>query len=356
VHLETLCTNGFRALEDREISIPRAGLRLIGPNGSGKSTLLEAIGYLSTGRSHRGASDHQIVCVGRRSFSVAGRLVESDVLSSDLSVSWSRGTKRVKVDAQVLPRLSELIGRLATVVVDSDSVQIVRSGPHRRRTFLDLSLSTLSPAYLKCLLDYRVVMRRRNLSLTSAPAAELEVWSTQLAQLCGTIVAQRGAFLERLEVEAQRLHERLSPSSPSMALRYRPSLSSANPLEALSALQDNLDRDRRLGYTTIGPHRDDIDILLGKHPARSYASLGECKSLALALLAAQAHLLSASLAQPPVLLLDDLWGELDPQHVARLDLLFPHDAQAIVTDTGTADLPGAYTLLEALALPPRPPA
>ncbi len=346
MYLESLYTRGFRALPDQRFSLPQAGLRLSGGNGSGKTTILEAIAYLSSGRSNRGASDHHVARHGSSSFDVAGRVVRADDISSDISVRWRPGTKRVDIDGQRLPRLSQMVGLLPLVHFDANDIALVRAGPHARRAFLDLTLATLSRSYLKTLLDYRLTLKRRNTILRGRSSTDLDIWTLQLATLGTKLTRERALFLPDLELVSSAIHEQISQQEQTLSFQYRPSLADATVEAALARLRNAAHRDRSAGYTTVGPHRDDIALLLGHCPARHFSSLGQAKTIALSLVAARIELFTRALGHPPVVLLDDLSGDLDPQRVDGLSALVPTSAQVIVTDTTAAHLPDRFLALE----------
>ena len=241
-----------------------------------------------------------------------------------------------------------MIGLLPIVHFDIDDLTLVRAGPQARRAFIDLTLATLSRTYLQNLLDYRSTLKSRNTLLRQRNATHLDIWNLQLATVGARITQERAAFLPQLEGAAQAIYTLISQSPHTLSLQYRPSFATAAPDGALALLRTKAERDCSVGYTTIGPHRDDIAILLANRPARPFASLGQAKTIVLALLGAQTELFSIALGHPPVVLLDDLWGDLDPQRLARLSAIVPTDAQVVVTDASTARLPERFLNLHEL--------
>lgn len=331
--------------------MPARGLRICGPNGSGKTSVLEAVSLLAMGRSHRRCRDRDVATQGKGPFCIQGRIQPAQGLPHELELAWSPAKKSASVDRQILPRISALFGHLFVVVIDTDCINLVRGTPADRRAFLDFTLSALEPPYFRLLLDYRRAMKRRNAALATATSADIEAWSLQLAHLGSRLSNIRAQLVPKLTDRAQRVHRDLSGTSLPLHLQLRHSL----PLDvskATEVLIQHTATDRRLGHTSLGPHRDNLLVDLGAQAARNRTSLGEAKSLGQALLAAQSQLIAEARNDPPLLLLDDLSGELDSSRIERLAALLPPQAQALVTDSQSSSLPPPFAALEPLHLQP----
>jgi DNA replication and repair protein RecF len=339
------------------VEVPPAGVRIHGPNGSGKSSLIEAVGYLALARSCRGARDGDVASEKSSGFAVEGTCRAADAPDPiQIQVEWRPRAKRISLDGAPLARVSELLGALRVVHMDADTLAVVRGSPQDRRRFMDLTLSLGRSDHLRALISYDRILRQRNLLLRRAGRGEagarpeLEVWTMQLATLAAEVGKHREVLVAELSRHLRFLYPELSGDEKHPELGYEPSLPPGEPDRALRDLLEEQDRDIDLGHTSRGPHRDDLLVSLGGRQARRGASFGESKTLSAALVAAQAAYLTARTSDPPVLLLDDLAGELDPARISRLPALVPPETQVWLADPGSTALRSAFTSLESLSM------
>ena len=309
---------------------------IAGGNGEGKTNLLEAMGYLATLQSFRGAPTAAMVRSGadgavvRAEGDRAGRrlLIEAEVKTS--------GRDRVFVNRQPLRRARDLLGALRVSVFSPDDLVIVKGAPAERRRFVDDLLVALHPRNDGLLGDFERVLRQRNRLLKQAAgrlsgdvAATLDVWDTQLATTGEQLGEARAQLAEQLEPEVGKAYDHVASSMGDVVVRYVRSWEGSLHDALTAARADEV----RRALTLVGPQRDDIYFGLAGLPARTHASQGEQRSLALALRLAGHRVVSAVVEEPPVLLLDDVFSELDPERSEALLSQLPA-GQAVLTTAG----------------------
>lgn len=322
------CRN-FRCLEAVDFA-PSPGINVIqGDNAQGKTSLLEAILYAATSKSHRTNVESELSRHGAEGFQV-----EVDARRSDrevaLSAVWWKGQKRFKVNGIPQTRLSEILGRVHVVFFSPDDVELVKGGAAARRLFMDMELSQIEPAYLAALQRYRQALRQRN-ELLRAPTPDADLiapWDEQLVRTGTLLMERRTAYVQELNVAAAEAYGIIAQAEP-LALAYAPD---AGAPEALAGvMKAALASDLRRRVTSRGPHRDDIDISIAGHAARSHASQGQQKSAALAIKLAEVALVRARTGEYPLLMLDEVLAELDAQRAHQLFHAVPQEVQCLVT-------------------------
>ncbi|MDQ1393324.1 MAG: replication and repair protein RecF [Acidimicrobiaceae bacterium] len=339
MHLDRLWITDFRNYHTAELAPAPTGLTVIvGNNGEGKTNLLEAVGYLATLRSFRGAPPEALVRVGADQAIVraeADRDGRRLLIEAELRPN---GRDRVQVNRQPLRRARDLLGALQVSVFAPDDLALIKAGPQGRRDYLDDLLVALHPRHDALRSDLDRILKQRNALLKQAggnprPAADiittLDVWDQKLAET-GTAVAEaRAGLLLSLGPELAAVYDRVAERAAHVTVGYQRSWD--GPLaSALAAARGD---DLRRGVTTLGPQRDDLIVGLGGLASRTHASQGEQRSLALALRLSGHLLVTRELGGPPLLLLDDVFSELDADRsAALLDSLPP--GQALVTTTG----------------------
>jgi DNA replication and repair protein RecF len=308
----------------------------VGPNGVGKTNLLEALHVGTQGFSPRTRTDAQLIRFGDTASRVAVR-GRRDSVPIEIEVVLEPGTgKRAKLNGAPLRAAELLRAEIATLVFTPDRLGVVKGAPAARRAYFDRTLSRLSPARAQLAADYGAAVAQRNASLRRVSAGfssrdALAPWTAQVAELGTELAAARRAALALLGPHfAERAGEL---GLLDAELRYDGAALS------VAALEDRLDRDLERGVTGIGPHLDDIVIASGTRELRSYGSQGEQRLAVLALLLAEAELLAERRGSPPLLLLDDVLSELDPERRRILAARVARVGQALVTATDAAMLP-----------------
>ncbi|WP_420455865.1 DNA replication/repair protein RecF [Rubrivirga sp.] len=343
MRLRRLSLSSFRGHPDTEIeAAPRVNL-LVGPNGAGKTNVLEALGYLCLGKSFLGASDATVLQRGAPHFVVEGSLEGEDRPDVRLRVAFVPGEgKRAFVNGAPLDRLTALVGRAPVVVLSPDDRDLTAGGPVERRRLLDATLSQAYPVYLDDLLKYRRALKQKNTLLQQtrrgrplAPGT-MDAWDEELALLGGRVVERRRAFLERFSDLLVEAHVLLGTPGGDPTLRYSPS-SGTDGSDDTDALRRALARTRRrsgeLGRTLVGPHLDEVEFQIDGFDLRPYASQGQHRTFALAVRVAQSLFFRERTDEPPLLLLDDVFGPLDPARTrVVLDLLVSGElGQSLIT-------------------------
>jgi DNA replication and repair protein RecF len=383
VHLTRLALTDFRSYPELSIELSPGVTTFSGPNGEGKTNLVEAIGYLATLGSHRVASDAPLVRRGAERAVIRGAVTGVQG-SSLLEIELNPGRpNRVRLNRAPLTRPRDILGALRTVLFAPEDLALVKGDPGERRRFLDELLVATAPRYAGVRADYERVLRQRTALLKSAGAkghlrgaareamtATLDTWDGQLARTAAPLLAGRMRLVAALAPHVTAAYEAVSGDIPAQAspeaspqacaMSYRSSVSGdagsddpdqlapadAGPgddvpgleavmLKVLAAVRaSELDR----GVCLVGPHRDELELAVGGLPARGYASHGESWSLALALRLASFALLRED-REDPVLILDDVFAELDTGRRERLAALVAGAEQVLITAAVPADVP-----------------
>ena len=367
MHVSHLSLVDYRSWTALELQLEPGSTALVGANGQGKTNLVEAIGYVATLGSHRVAADAPLVRAGAERAVVRAR-VERDGRSTLVELEVNPGrANRARINRAPLPRAREVLGVLRTVLFAPEDLSLVRGDPSERRRFLDDLLVASAPRYAGVRADYDRVLKQRNALLKTAFLARrsggadmrtLDVWDAHLARSGADLLGARLALVEALRPRVATAYRAVAVGSDgargSTALTYRSSLGDALPTDGgvpardrdvlATALLAELARMRpqevERGVSLVGPHRDDLVLELSALPVKGYASHGESWSFALALRLASYELLRADGGEP-VLVLDDVFAELDEGRRDRLAALVAGAEQVLVTAAVPADVPEA---------------
>ena len=307
VHLAHLRLRDFRNYTRLDAEFGPGLHLLLGRNAQGKTNILEAIHLLATLRSFRGVGSAPMVRHGAAGWFVGGRVIATG--NNAVKLYWSRTERRLTVDDQPIRRLTDYWGTLRTVAFCAEDVALVKGAGRGRRRFLDFLLAQTVPTYLGVLQRYLRAMRARNALLKKRPVDEaaLESFTIGLVKLGEELMAQRAALLPELAPRIVAAHQRIAPKGESLAVAYAPNVKG----DFAEHLRRHRAREYRLGSTAAGPHRDELTLELNERPAADFASEGQKRTVAIALKMAQAEHFSAVHGVPPVLLIDDVMGELD---------------------------------------------
>ncbi len=363
MRVTSLSVTDFRSYPAAELVLDEGVTAFVGPNGQGKTNLVEAVGYVATLGSHRVATDAPLVRLGAQRAVVragvrrAGRdtLVEIEIVPG--------GANRARLNRGPVPRAREVLGVLRTVLFAPEDLALVKGDPDGRRRFLDDLLVARAPRFAGVRSDYERVVRQRNALLKSAGAAirggrgdvrTLDVWDSHLATAGAELLAGRLRLVSLLAPDVAKAYAQVSDGQGEASIGYRTTLGedlapgplldrdllAARLLEALArARPQELER----GVSLVGPHRDDLQLNLGPFPAKGFASHGESWSFALALRLASYELLRADGGPDgdgePVLVLDDVFAELDTGRRERLAALVSGAEQVLVTAAVPQDVP-----------------
>jgi DNA replication and repair protein RecF len=340
--VDQLWLNDYRSYSQLELCFPPGVTAILGPNGQGKTNILEAIGWLATMSSFRGAPTDALVRDGASSAIVRAR-IDADGREALIEAELAPGGRnRVQVNRNRLRRARDLLGSLRVTVFAPDDLDLVKGGPAGRRVLLDDALVSVQPRADRIRTDYERVLRHRNAllrqcagRLTPEIAATLDVWDSKLTTAGEQLGAARSALVDALRPVVRDAYVALAPDVAEVSLDYDAPWRHDGLAIALTAAR----RDEvRRGVTLVGPHRDDLVLRIDAMPARTHRSQGEQRSLALALrLAVHRHVMAVT-ATTPVLLLDDVFSELDAGRSAALLASLPAGQTLLTSATGLPPL------------------
>ena len=373
MHVAHLSLHDFRSYVDAEVALDAGVTAFVGRNGQGKTNLVEAVDYVARLGSHRVAGDAPLVRAGA-DHAVVRLAVVRDGREAVLEVQINPGrSNRARVNRSPLPRARELLGLVRTVLFSPEDLALVKGDPAERRRFLDDLLVQRAPRFAGVRSDYDRVLKQRNSLLKTArlgsrsgggqsALATLSVWDAHLARTGGELLAARLRLVDELQPHLARAYDAVAGAAPGEASRltaaYKPSIelpvattpdaAAGGPSYDREVLGEALlaeaarrrDEEVERGVSLVGPHRDDLVLTLGTLPVKGYASHGESWSTALALRLASYDLLRAA-GDDPILILDDVFAELDVDRRDRLAELVAGAEQVLVTAAVPDDVPVA---------------
>jgi len=339
----------FRSYEKLEWS-PDPGVNLlIGRNGAGKTNVLEAVSYLATLKSFRSVPDQALIKEGAPAAVVRSGLV-SEERERLVEIEVPRqGSRRTQVDKSRLKRTSDLLGVVRVIAFLPEDLDLVKRGPSYRRNLLDEIAVQLWPAAHLDQSEFDRSLRQRNAFLKAGDRDDvtLSVWDARLAQSAGRVLARRARVVETLTPLLDLAYNEIAEETSRATFTYSPSwdtgeLTNASAAEYADLVAAALERSRRSDYerrmTMVGPHRDDPGFSIEGHDARTHGSQGEQRTIALAVKLAAHRAVAEAVGEPPVLLLDDVFSELDSRRAAALANALP-ESQTLITSARPEDVP-----------------
>jgi DNA replication and repair protein RecF len=328
---------------------------LVGSNAQGKTNLLEAVYLLATSKSMRGNRDVELIRWDQPAAVVTGQVLREKANDIDLEVALSRAEKKsLVVNTVRVTRAMDFIGQLKAVSFSVADLEVVRGEPSRRRRFLDLEISQLSPSYCHALAYYRKILEQRNrlfklmrdrsIRLTSEES--LTAWTDQLISYGSRLVERRRQFLTKLQEFAHPIHGLLTDGREHLTLVYHPPFKGGEDLEGIQeafrqALSEVRQEELRRQMSLIGPHRDDITFLVNGRDIRTYGSQGQQRTVALSVKLAEVELMRDLSGESPVCLLDDVFSELDSRRRAHIFDVTLGSCQTFLSTTDADLLPQA---------------
>lgn len=358
--------DGFRNLAPAEFTFsPRVNL-VLGRNGEGKTNLLEALNYLALGRSHRGGRPDEMIAFGQDHLHVALEVEEDSggVVPCEFGLGRDGG-RRFRIDGEAVRRRADLVGRLATVFFNPESIRLVQGAPARRRHFADRGMAELDPlvlagqaAFQKALKQKAGLLRdlRKGLADRSATLRELTAWNRELAAYAATVCEGRRLYAAAVTPFASDSHNQLTDNDLKIDFSYRPNLESVkkrlaqdpeNPFpeedlkaEIFAEFDYIVDSEIRRGRPLIGPQQDDFSVLLDGLDLRTFGSQGETRTAAIALILARSEVLYRRRQIRPVLFFDDIFSELDRERTRRLQDMAADLHQVFVATARPDDVAG----------------
>jgi DNA replication and repair protein RecF len=317
MQIKKLILHNFRNYESEEFAFSDGLNVLFGKNGQGKTNCAEAVFYLCTGASLRIRHDKQLIRIGAECARITAE-AENRYGKVTISADIFENKREIRVNGAKISKNADLMGHLGSVFFSPGELRLIQDGPDERRRFMNISISQNSPAYYTALLRYNKILDQRNALLKDRDAAmvldTLPVWDEQLCKYAAVIVKKRVEFLQSLAPKAKDLHEYLTDGAESLEVKPDKKYDGDEEEIAktlLRRLTNNYEKDLRLGFTTVGPHRDDLDFFISGADAKAYASQGQTRTAALSVKLAEVEIFKETAGEYPVLILDDVMSELD---------------------------------------------
>jgi DNA replication and repair protein RecF len=334
VHLAHLRLRDFRNYARLDADFAPGCHLLLGDNAQGKTNILEAVYLMATLRSFRGVGGAQMIRHGAKGYFAGGNVVGQG--DHEIKIYWSARERKLALDGRPVKKLADYFGALRTVVFCTEDLQLVKGAARARRRFLDLLLAQTQPGYLPLLQRYMHTVRARNalLKQRSGDEAALDSFSQELVKLGNEIIRARRELAPKFSPLARLAYRRISHDAEELRIEYQPSVKKDFAVE----LAQSRGRERTYRSTLVGPHRDDLQLLLNEKSAAQFGSEGQKRTLAIALKMAQAEFLAGIHGSPPILLIDDVMGELDLKRRSGFLPLLEHarktSGQVFMTATG----------------------
>lgn len=315
--IKKLFLQNFRNYEREEFVFTDGLNVLFGKNGQGKTNCAEAVFYLCTGASLRIRHDKQLIRVGQSSAHICAES-ENRYGKVEISAEIFESKRELKINGNVIRKNAELLGHINSVFFSPGELRLIQDGPDERRRFMNISISQTSPAYYTALLRYNKILDQRNALLKDRDSTmvleTLPIWDEQLCKYASVVIKKRMEFLEKLSPYAEELHAYLTDGKERLSLSSVKKYGETEEEIAatlLKRLKGNYENDLFRGFTTVGPHRDDIDFDINGMDAKAYASQGQTRTAALSVKLAEVEIFKQLSGEYPILILDDVMSELD---------------------------------------------
>lgn len=317
MQIKKLVLQNFRNYEREEFSFTDGLNVLFGKNAQGKTNCVEAIFYLCTGASLRIRHDKQLIRLGAENAYIFAE-TQNRYGRVTVEANIFENKREIKINGSKISKNAELLGHVNSVFFSPLELRLIQDGPDERRRFMNLSISQMSAPYYTALLRYNKILEQRNSLLKNADynlvLDTLPVWDEQLCKYASIIIKKRQEFLEKLTPYAQETHAFLTDKAEKLTVKLDKTYQGEEE-EIAQILKRRLanayDKDLRLGFTSVGPHRDDLDIHIGGIDAKYYASQGQMRTASLALKLAELEIFKEICGEYPILILDDVMSELD---------------------------------------------
>ncbi len=337
--VKNLTLKNFRNYKSERFEYSSGINIIVGSNAQGKTNSAEAVFLLATGFSPKAKKDKQVILYGEEKAEICA---EAEFKFGKVSVGidfFKEGKKRIVINGAEVKRVGDLLGNIHAVFFNPGELKLVQESPEDRRRFLDISLSQINKRYFHSLSKYKKILVQRNNLLKESDRElildTLPVWDEQLAFYAADIIIERSKFIEVLEPLAKEAHHFITDGKENLTVKGSTKFFGTNQEiinEFYKGLSESREKDMILGYTTIGPHRDDLKITLNGEDVRSFSSQGQQRTVALALKLAELEIFKKHFGEYPVLILDDAMSELDKSRQKRL-LQKIQGVQTIITCT-----------------------
>ncbi len=324
MQIKKLFLQNFRNYEEQNFDFAEGLNVLFGKNAQGKTNCVEGVFYLCTGASLRIRHDKQLIKMGAEYAKITAEA--QNRYGKVLIEAWIYENKReIRINGSKIAKNADLMGHINSVFFSPGELRLIQDGPDERRRFMNISISQTSPAYYTALLRYNKILDQRNTLLKdkdfSLVMDTLPVWDEQLCKYAAIVIKKRVEFLEKLAPFAKEYHAFLTDGEEELLLKPDKAYAGSEAEIAeklLGRLANNYEKDLRLGFTTVGPHSDDIGVYINGVEAKAYASQGQMRTAALALKLAEVQIFKETSGEYPVLILDDVMSELDLKRRKKL--------------------------------------
>lgn len=343
----------FRNYSNLDINFNQGINVLYGLNAQGKTNLLEAINFCAIGKSMRTNKEKEVIKIGQDLAKIKVEVQDENSKRSIEILFSKKNKKTIKINGIAIHKIGELMGELPCVFFSPDGLKLVKESPEDRRRFMDIAISQTSKEYFYLLGKYEKVLDHRNKLLKSSNSIDIIknqifIWDKQLSDIGSKIILFRQKFLQDLSPLANLAHSYLTSSQENLTLSY--SGACGNSEEEinkilLNNLEKNLQKDFSLGYTSFGPHRDDIKILVNDIDIKSFGSQGQQKTTALSMKLAELEIIKNKTGKMPILLLDDVFSELDIKRRKKL-INFCSKTQTLITTTDIENIDDCNLVLK----------
>lgn len=337
--INRLNLTNFRNYTNQAINLKDGLNVIIGKNAQGKTNLLESIFLCTIGRSPRTTKDRDLIkwdCT----YAKVQLDISKNIGKHDIELYlFKNQNKAIKIDGVGIKKIGQLLGTLNAIYFSPDELKLIKESPEERRKFIDIHLCQFDKNYFYELSKYNQILQQRNKLLKTpnenALKETISIWNEQLSESGAKIIISRLKFIEKLKIHANSIHKKLTSDTENLKLEYQGYISDTEnglKLLLLKKYEETLEKDIHLGFTTVGPHRDDIKISSNNIDLRSFGSQGQQRTGALSLKLAELEVFKDNIGEYPILLLDDVLSELDMTRQEKL-LEFVSNIQTIITCT-----------------------
>ncbi len=316
MYLDNLILQNYRSYENLSVRFEDGINILQGKNAAGKTNVLEAIGFLSFGKSFRTGKDSECIQEKKENAYIKGDIVRTSGQLSLQAFFTRQGTKSLKVNSEPVKRMGELFGNFIAIVFSPEDIKVLKESPSLRRRFIDMEISKMKRIYFFDLLEYQKALAQKNALLKSRMKETqlkklVTVFNEQLSEYGEKIITARRIFLERIGEQSRDIHKDLA-NGEELSLKYRCSVSGDNIRQALfDKMEKSLSSEIEQGFCLHGPHREDVSVFIGGNEVKAYSSQGQIRTTMLSLKLATLEIAKKDFEESPVLLLDDVFSELD---------------------------------------------